>query len=254
MMKNELDIDTALHRIPPQNLEAEQSIIGSILQENQALNAALEVISPRDFYSEAHRKIFTAILELSDRNEPTDLITLSNILKNKIQLDQVGGVAYLASLVDNVPSSANIAYYAKIVREKSILRTLIGTATDILGKSYNTGADVDEVLDAAEHAIFDISEHKIRPSFFAMKDIIKNSFKTIEKLFESKELITGVATGFEKLDEYTSGLQRSDLIIIAGRPSMGKTAFALNIAQFAAMDGGIPAESSPSKCPRSNSP
>ncbi len=240
-MKNELDIDTALHRVPPQNLEAEQSIIGSILQENQALNAAMEVISQRDFYSEAHRKIFSAILELSDRNEPTDLITLSNILKNKNQLDQVGGVAYLASLVDNVPSSANIAYYAKIVREKSILRTLIGTATDILGKSYNTGADVDEVLDAAEHAIFDISEHKIRPSFFAIKDIIKSSFKTIEKLYESKELITGVPTGFEKLDEYTSGLQRSDLIIIAGRPSMGKTAFALNIAQYAALEAGTPA-------------
>ncbi|MDD5170135.1 MAG: replicative DNA helicase, partial [Syntrophales bacterium] len=159
------------------------------------------------------------------------------ILKSKNQLDQIGGATYLASLVDNVPSAANIAYYAKIVREKSILRTLIGTATDILSKTYNTGADVDEVLDEAEHAIFEISENKIRPSFYAIKDIIKDSFKTIEKLYESKELITGVPTGFEKLDEYTAGLQRSDLIIIAGRPSMGKTAFALNIAQYAAMAG-----------------
>lgn len=240
-MKPSSDIDTSLHRIPPQNLDAEQSILGGILLDNQALNAALEVISAKDFYSEAHRKIFTAILELSDRNEPSDLITLSNILKNKNQLDQVGGAAYLAGLVDNVPSAANTAYYAKIVREKSVLRSLIGTATDILAKSYNMGVEIDSVLDEAEQAIFEISENKIRPSFFAIKDIIKDSFKTIEKLFESKELITGVATGFEKLDEYTSGLQKSDLIIVAGRPSMGKTAFALNIAQYAAMESGVPA-------------
>ncbi len=240
-MKDHTDIDMSLHRIPPQNLEAEHSILGGILLDNQALNAALEILTARDFYSEAHRKIFSAILELSDRNEPADLITLSNILKNKNHLDQIGGAAYLANLVDNVPSAANISYYAKIVREKSVLRTLISTATDILSRSYNTGADVDEVLDEAEHAIFEISENKIRPSFFSIKDIVKDSFKTIEKLYESKELITGVPTGFEKLDEYTSGLQKSDLIIIAGRPSMGKTAFALNIAQYAAMETNTPA-------------
>jgi len=240
-MKNAMDMDTSLHRIPPQNLEAEQSVLGGILLDNQALNGALEILTARDFYSEAHRKVFMAILELSDRNEPSDLITLSNLLKDKKQLDQIGGAAYLAGLVDNVPSAANISYHAKIVREKSILRALIGTATDILAKSYNTGADIDQVLDEAEHAIFEISENKIRPSFFSIKDIIKDSFKTIEKLYESKELITGVATGFEKLDEYTSGLQKSDLIIIAGRPSMGKTAFALNIAQYAAMEAGVPA-------------
>ena len=205
------------------------------------MNAALEILTVKDFYSEAHRKIFSAILQLSDRNEPIDLITLSNILKDKSQLDQVGGAAYLTSIVDNVSSAANIAYYAKIVREKSVLRSLIGTATEILSKSYNHGAEVDDVLDEAEHAIFEISENKTRPSFFAIKDIIKDSFRTIEKLYESKELITGVPTGFEKLDEYTSGLQNSDLIIIAGRPSMGKTAFALNIAQYAAMENGTPA-------------
>jgi replicative DNA helicase len=240
-MKSNVDIDPSLHRIPPQNLEAEQSILGGILLENNSLNDALEILTARDFYSEAHRKIFSAILELSDRNEPSDLITLSNILRDKNQLDQIGGAAYLASLVDNVPSAANTEYYAKIVREKSILRTLIGAATDILAKTYNRTADIDEVLDEAEHAIFEISENKIRPSFFAIKEILKDSFKTIEKLYESKELITGVSTGFDKLDELTSGLQKSDLVIIAGRPSMGKTAFALNIAQYAATENHTPA-------------
>ena len=233
------DIDTSLHRLPPQNLEAEQSILGGILLDNHALDSVLEILIHKDFYNESHRKIFATIVELSDRNEPIYLITLSNILKDKKQLDQVGGMAYLASLVDNVPSAANIAYYAKIVKEKAILRHLIGTATEILTKSYDTGADVDEVLDEAEHAIFEIAENKIRPAFSPIKDIIKDSFKTIEKLFERKDLITGVPTGFEKIDDLTSGLQKSELIIVAGRPSMGKTAFALNIAQHAAMEAGI---------------
>ena len=233
------DIDTSLHRLPPQNLEAEQSILGGILLDNHALDSVLEILIHKDFYNESHRKIFATIVELSDRNEPIDLITLSNILKDKKQLDQVGGMAYLASLVDNVPSAANIAYYAKIVKEKAILRHLIGTATEILTKSYDTGAAVDEVLDEAEHAIFEISENKIRPAFYPIKNIIKDSFKTIEKLFERKDLITGVPTGFAKIDDLTSGLQKSELIIVAGRPSMGKTAFALNIAQHAAMEAGI---------------
>ncbi len=234
------DIDTSLHRLPPQNLDAEQSILGGILLDNQALHSVLEILEYRDFYSESHRKIFAAIVDLSERHEPSDLITLSNILKDKKQLDQVGGMAYLASLVDNVPSAANVAHYAKIVKEKAILRYLIGTATEILTKSYNTGADIDEVLDEAEHAIFQISENKIRPAFYPIKNIIKDSFKAIEKLYERKELITGVPTGFGKIDDLTSGLQKSDLIIIAGRPSMGKTAFALNIAQHAATECGIP--------------
>jgi replicative DNA helicase len=234
------DIDTSLHRLPPQNLDAEQSILGGILLDNQALHSVLEILEHRDFYSESHRKIFAAIVDLSERHEPSDLITLSNILKDKKQLDQVGGMAYLASLVDNVPSAANVAHYAKIVKEKAILRYLIGTATEILTKSYNTGADIDEVLDEAEHAIFQISENKIRPAFYPIKNIIKDSFKAIEKLYERKELITGVPTGFGKIDDLTSGLQKSDLIIVAGRPSMGKTAFALNIAQHAATECGIP--------------
>jgi replicative DNA helicase len=234
------DIDTSLHRVPPQNLEAEQSVLGGILLENQAVNVVLEILESGDFYSESHRKVFASVVELTERNEPVDLITLSSLLRDKKHLDAVGGVAYLASLVDNVPSAANIAYYARIVKEKAVLRGLIGTATEILNKSYNIGADVDQVLDEAEHAIFEISENKIRPTFYPLKGIIKDSFKTIERLFERKELITGVPTGFERMDEITSGLQKSDLIIIAGRPSMGKTAFALNIAQYAAIEADTP--------------
>lgn len=229
-----------LHKVPPQNTEAEQSILGGILLDNQALNAVLELLGTKDFYSESHRRIFAAIIELSERNEPADLITLTNILKSKKHLDGVGGMAYLASLVDNVPSAANIAYYAKIVKEKAILRQLIDTATGILQNTYERGTDVDQVLDEAEHAIFEISENKIRPSFYLLKNIIKDSFKSIENLYEKKDLITGVSTGFDKLDELTSGLQKSDLIIIAGRPSMGKTAFALNLACHAGVELGLP--------------
>lgn len=234
------DIDASLYKIPPQNLEAEQSILGGILLDNQALNNVLEIIKVGDFYSEAHRKIFKAINDLSERSEPCDLITLANILKDRKQIDQIGGMAYLASLVDNVPSAANIAHYSKIVKEKAILRGLIDAATDILNKSYNVGADIDQVLDEAEHTIFEISENKVRPTFYPFKSVVKESIKTIERLFERKELVTGVPTGFERIDEITSGLQKSDLIIIAGRPSMGKTAFALDIAKNAAAESGIP--------------
>lgn len=233
------DIDPSLHKIPPQNIEAEQSVLGAVLLENEAINNVLEILATNDFYSEAHRRIFSAILELSEKNEPSDLITLSNILKDKNQLDSVGGVSYLATLVDNVPSAANIAYYSRIVKEKAILRGLIGAATEIITKSYDTtGSDIENVLDEAEHAIFEISENKIKPAFHPIKEIIKDSFRTIEELYEKKELVTGVPTGFEKVDDITSGLQKSDLIIIAGRPSMGKTAFALNIAQHVAIERG----------------
>ncbi len=234
------DIDPALLKLPPQNLEAEQSILGGVLLNNQALNQVLELLGPDDFYSEAHRKIFKAIIDLSERSEPSDLITLSDVLRDKKLLDQVGGVAYLSSLVDSVPSAANIAYYSKIVKQKAILRKLIGTATEILERSYGPGSEIDRVLDEAEHAIFEIAQNKIKPAFYPLKEIIKDSFRTIEKLYEKKELITGVATGFEKLDEFTAGLQKSDLIVIAGRPSMGKTAFALNIAQYAAVQERVP--------------
>jgi len=236
-MKN---IDYSLHRVPPQNLEAEQSVLGGILLDNHAINTVLEILESHDFYSEGHRKIFSGILELSERNEPSDLITLSNYLRDRGDINVVGGVSYLAALVDNVPSAANISYYSKIVKEKAVLRKLIGASTEILTQSYDATHDVESVLDAAEHAIFEISQNKINPAFYTLKELIKDSFKSIEQLYEKKALITGVSTGFDDLDQKTSGLQNADLIIVAGRPSMGKTALAINMAQNAAIDMGIP--------------
>ncbi len=209
--------------------------------DNDALNRVLEVMTEGDFYREAHRKIFSAMVSLYEKSEPVDLITLSEALKKREALEQVGGVEYLNSLANSVPTAANISYYARIVKEKSILRKLLNRATEIVGKVYGMQGDVDDFLDEAERAIFEISEDRVRPSFYPLKDIIKSSFKTIERLYEKRQLITGVPTGFTKLDELTSGLQPSDLIIVAGRPSMGKTAFALNIAQHAAIEGGISA-------------
>lgn len=234
------DVDYASHKVPPQNLDAEQSILGGILLDNNALNRVLEIIGMGDFYSEAHRKIFSAILDLYEKNEPSDLITLSSVLRDKGHLESVGGEVYLTSLVDGVPSAANIAYYSKIVKEKAILRGLIGAATDILNKSYDAGSDIDTVLDEAEHAVFEISENKIKPAFSPIKEIVKDTFENIEKLYAKKTLITGISTGFQKVDEFTSGLQNSDLIIVAGRPSMGKTAFAINIAQHVAIEDKVP--------------
>jgi replicative DNA helicase len=233
-------MDLLAQRLPPQSLEAEVSVLGGVLLENEALNRVLEVVNEGDFYREAHRQIFSALLHLYERNEPADLITLSEVLKKRGALEEVGGIEYLNFLVNSVPTAANIAYYAKIIKEKSILRKLINRATEIINLGFGDAGDVDESLDRAERLIFEISEDRVRPSFFPIKDIIKASFKTIENLYEKKQLITGVPTGFTKLDDLTSGLQPSDLIIVAGRPSMGKTALALNITQHAAIEDGIP--------------
>jgi replicative DNA helicase len=233
-------MDLLAQRLPPQSLEAEVSALGGVLLENEALSRVLEVVNEGDFYREAHRQIFSALLHLYERNEPADLITLSEVLKKRGALEEVGGIEYLNFLVNSVPTAANIAYYAKIIKEKSILRKLINRATEIINLGFGDAGDVDESLDRAERLIFEISEDRVRPSFFPIKDIIKASFKTIENLYEKKQLITGVPTGFTKLDDLTSGLQPSDLIIVAGRPSMGKTALALNITQHAAIEDGIP--------------
>ncbi|MDZ4342920.1 MAG: replicative DNA helicase [Candidatus Binatia bacterium] len=230
-------IDDNLRKVPPQNLEAESSVLGGILLENEAVNQVLELLRPEDFYRESHRKVFRAIVELSDRSEPVDLITLSDFLKNRGELEAVGGTAYLASLADFVPTAANITHYARIVREKSILRSLISTATEIATRGYEEQGNVDEFLDSAEKVIFDISEKKIKASFVAVGDMIKDTLKTVEKLYERKEMVTGVPTGYDDLDKLTAGLQPAELIIVAGRPGMGKTAFALNIAANAAFTG-----------------
>jgi replicative DNA helicase len=235
---NEADLSS--HKLPPQHLEAEQSVLGGILIENEAINRVTEILDADDFYRDAHRKIFNALINLSERDEPADLITLTNELRKTDQLDSIGGASYLTSLIDSVPTAANIEYYAKIVKEKAILRKLIQTSTEIITQSYEDRGDVEVFLDEAERAIFEISEKRVRPSFYSIRDIVKESFKTIERLFQKKELVTGIPSGFKELDRMTAGFQPSDLIIIAGRPSMGKTAFCLNVAQYAAIENKIP--------------
>ncbi len=231
---NEADLSS--HKLPPQHIEAEQSVLGGILIENEAINRVTEILDADDFYRDAHRKIFHALINLSERDEPADLITLTNELRKIDQIDTIGGASYLASLIDSVPTAANIEYYARIVKEKAILRKLIETSTEIITQSYEDRGDVESFLDEAERAIFEISERRVRPSFFPIKDIVKDSFKILERLYEKKELITGVPSGFKELDRLTAGFQSSDLIIVAGRPSMGKTAFCLNLAQYAAIE------------------
>jgi replicative DNA helicase len=222
-------------KLPPQSIEAEMSILGGVLLENEAINRVLDVLVPEDFYRETHRKIMRAMIELNEHREPCDLITLTTILKKRGDLEEVGGGAYLATLVDFVPTAANIAYYSKIVKEKAILRTLISAATSIITDGYDPQVEIEQLLDTAQKTIFDISENKLKPAFYQVNAILKDTIKNIEALYEKKDHVTGVPTGYFDLDEKTAGFQRGDLIIIAGRPSMGKTAFALNIAQYAAI-------------------
>jgi len=228
--------DDALRRVPPHSIEAEESVIGGVLLDNTALDRALELLVPDDFYRDAHRKIMRAIIELNQRNEPVDLITLTDALKSRNELQEIGGAAYLADLTERVPTAANVAYYARIIKDKAILRQLIHTATDLTARSYETPGDVEGFLDEAEHRIYEIAERKTRPSFFRLRDIVVESMKAVEQLYERRELVTGVPTGFVDLDRKTAGLQPSDLVIIAGRPSMGKTALALNVAEYAALE------------------
>ena len=223
-------------KTPPHNIEAEQAVLGGVLLENESFNGILEILNENDFYHSAHRKVFLSMLELYNKNQPIDLITLTDTLQARNQLDETGGASYLTSLVENIPTAANISYHAKIIKEKATLRTLINTASEIASMGYEDGGNVDMVLDQAEKSIFEISESTIRPSFYPIRTLVNQSLKTIETLHERKELITGVPTGFEGLDRLTSGLQPSDLVIVAGRPSMGKTSFALNIAQHAALE------------------
>jgi replicative DNA helicase len=227
-------------RLPPQNVEAEQCVLGSILLQQGAMPKAVEILSPEDFYRPEHRQIFTAMIQLFDRAEPPDLITVANVLKDSNHLDQAGGPAYLATLTDIVPVAANITYYAKIVREKSILRRLITTSTEIASRCYEEQDDIDLLLDETEQNIFEIARAKSNQSFYPMSTVINETFKEVQKLSERKELITGVPSGFEDFDRKTAGMQPSDLIILAARPSMGKTALAMNIVQNAALLYKVP--------------
>jgi len=226
--------------LPPQNLEAEESILSAVLIDNDTLLDVLEVLAPEDFYRSAHQKIFAAVTELFSRNEPVDLVTLSNILRTQNRLEEIGGATYLARLVDTVPLAVNAQHYAKIVHDKASLRRLIEKSNKIARRCFEDSDDVDNILDFAESSIFEISENKIKPSFYHIGKIIVGNIDALEERQGNKALVTGVATGFTKIDELTAGFQQSDLIILAGRPGMGKTALALNIAQHAAVDTNVP--------------
>src|ERR671912_386452 len=227
------------HRTLPHNLEAERSVLGAILIDNDSMNVAAAMIDAKAFFRDAHRRIFEKMLDLSERSQPIDLVMLKEELERGGDLEEVGGPAYVASLVDGVPRSTNVEYYAQIVKEKATLRNLIFSANKILGNAYEADQEADLILDEAESAIFSVAEDRIKAGFVPMAQLVRESFPKIEKLFENKTFITGVPTGFDDIDRKTRGFQPGDLIIVAARPSMGKTSLVLNICQHVATHGGV---------------
>lgn len=225
-----------IDKLPPQNIEAEQSVLGAIIFDNEAMAKALEILSPEDFYKDTHKRLFNSMIELFEKNEPIDIVTLSDHLKKIGILDSIGGISYLSYLANIVPTSANVRHHAKIVREKSILRSLIQVSTQITSKVYEDSSDADEMVDYAERLIFEIADRRTKTTFFSLRNIINDTFKMIEHLYSKKEAITGIPSGFKDIDILTSGFQPGDLIIVGGRPGMGKTAFALNIAQYVGIE------------------
>jgi replicative DNA helicase len=232
--------DPSLQKLPPQNIEAEESILSAILIDSNSLIDIVEILSPEDFYRTAHQKIFSSITELFSKSEPVDIVTVSNHLKEKGRLEDVGGVSYLAKLVDTIPLAVNTEYYARIIRDKSSLRRLIEKANLIVTRCFDDRGEVDEVINFAEKSIFEISENKIKKSFFHVRDLINGNIDALEERQGSGLKLTGIPTGYTRIDQMTSGLQGSDLIIIAARPAMGKTSFALNLARNAAVDANVP--------------
>ncbi len=237
------DEQTSNLRVPPHSVEAEQAVIGGLLLDNRAWEQIADKLVDEDFYRNDHRLLFSAIRELESRNEPFDAVTLSQCLDKNGQLDQAGGLLYLGRLAKDTPSASNIVAYANIVREKSVLRQLIAVGTDISGSGFQPeGRDSKELLDSAEKKVFQIAEQGARGQggFQDMKSLLSKTVDKIDHLFNSDGGITGVSTGFDKFDEMTTGLQEADLVIVAGRPSMGKTTFAMNIAENAAIGDKVP--------------
>lgn len=222
-------------RVPPQSLEAEQSTIGSMLLDKEAIATAVELVMAEDFYRESHRIIFDTLISLFNRGEPADLITVTEALKARNSLEQVGGASYISTLANSVPTSANCEYYAKIVKNKAILRSLVAAGSEIAALGYDPASEVDDSLDKAEQLIFRIAQRGQTGTIADMKTVMMSTFDRIERLYSSKGAITGLPTGFIEMDSMLSGLQPSELIVIAARPSMGKTAFALNIAENVAL-------------------
>jgi len=232
-------IEENLRKIPPQNLDAEESVLGGMLLDNHACNLVLPVLRAEHFYREAHRRIYNAMIDLNERGSPVDIVTLTEALRQRGQLQDVGGATFVAELANRVPTAANVEYYAKIVREKAILRGLITTATEIATEAYEGQTDVEKFVDVAESRIFAIAEQKVTTEFFPVSELLPPAIKEVEKLFDRKEMITGVPTGFHDLDKMTSGMHKGDLVIVAGRPGMGKTALALNMGTTASLQTGI---------------
>ncbi len=222
-------------RVPPQNLEAEQSVLGAILLDNAALNRSLEILSEEDFYRTANQIVYRSMVGLSERNQPVDQITLTDNLRGTGELEQVGGASYIAELVQMVPSAANIRYHCQIVRDKSLLRGLVRTATDVVMRGYEGTTQTDELLEFAEREIFRLAQGHLGRTFAPVRNILQESIEIVDRLYSRQEKITGVPSGFTKLDNLLAGLQPSDLIIVAGRPSMGKTSLALGMAEYAAL-------------------
>ena len=229
-----------LGKVPPHDEDAEQAVLGSMLTDNDAVMAAVEVLKEDAFYREDNKIINQAILNLYSKSEPIDIITLKDELESMGKFEQVGGFEYLASLPDKVPTTANVQKYIKIVEEKSVLRNLIKTANEIIELGYNPTEDVEDIMDGAEKKIFDIMQSKNTKSYTPIKDVLVESFTNLEKLYNQKQHVTGVPTQFYDLDDKTAGLHGSELILVAARPAMGKTAFALNIATNAALRANVP--------------
>jgi replicative DNA helicase len=235
--KNNLSIpaNTAEFRVPPQDLEAEQSVLGAMMLSSDAIRTVIPICHEEDFYREANRKLYKAIVSLDERKEPVDMITLSNELKRSGDFETIGGINTLTTLVDRVPTAANAEYYANIVKEKSAARKLISAATQVVADAYSDNVPIKELLDSAEHRIFEATELRESKDFASIKDLIGNSYEYVNNLSEQQMHITGVPTGFYDLDDLTAGLQPAEMIVIGARPSMGKTSLALNIAQHACM-------------------
>jgi replicative DNA helicase len=222
----------------PHNADAERTVLGAVLVDNAAFNSAAEILTRDDFYREAHRRIFDAMAVLAERSQPMDLVTLKDELVKGAALEAVGGAAYLGSLVDGVPRMTSVEHWSRIIKEKAVLRNLIHAGNRIVQSAFEADDEVALVLDRAEKSIFDIAERRLRTGFVGLREIVKESFRTIDQLSQSKEMVTGLPTGFVDLDERTSGLQKGDLLVVAGRPAMGKTSFCLNIAQNVSLRAG----------------
>jgi len=229
------DTESSLGRVPPQAMDAERSVLGSMLLSRDAIATAIQNLDERDFYRDAHRKIWRAVVELFDRNEPVDMVTLVEELKRKRDLETIGGASYLTTLDQFVATAANVEHYCKIVHEKALLRRLIDVGTGIVGEAFDQREDASELLDRAEQSIFAISDEGLRTGFQPMRTLVLQGYSAIEEYRQRKVHVTGVASGFYDLDEMTAGFQKSDFVVIAGRPSMGKTSFAMNIAENVAV-------------------